>query len=362
MSVAVFSSHRERRLWLWTATVVAAIFSTLGVAGTVADALRERNLLRVSIALVLLILLAPAAWRWARSRPDWREIGAVLGVGFTYWMVWIRMSSWEERTHLIEYGIVAALIHMAFLERVANGRFVPLPAALAVTMTTLLGLIDEAIQAVLPDRFFDIADVFFNFVAAFMLIAARLALAAQRRPGWRVWFLWLLATAVGWGWGVYWGWYANDEPKTLEAAPVDIVAGYLGVVTGTVLVGVLQWLVLRRHVARAFRWVVVSLGAVAVVGIVIFGVGLVDQDLGWLSGVSLFGTVVGLLQWAVLREHIQRAGWWVVASTVGWVAGMPLGDLGGPPGLGAAYGAITATVLVWLLRQRQPAAVRATPS
>ena len=44
-----------------------------------------------------------------------------------------------------------------------------------------------------------------------------------------------------------------------------------------------------------------------------------------------------------MMATIQRAG---------WIAGMPVGDIAGPPGLGVAYGAITATVLVLLLRQR----------
>jgi hypothetical protein len=49
----------------------------------------------------------------------------------------------------------------------------------------------------------------------------------------------------------------------------------------------------------------------------------------------------------------------VLASTVGWVVGMPLGDIVGPPGLGAVYGAITGTTLVLLLRQRREMEARA---
>jgi hypothetical protein len=211
-------------------------------------------MLRISIAILFLVVIGPVAWRWARSRPDRREIGAALAVAFAYWMVLVRMGSPEERTHLLEYGVVAALVHMAFLQRVGNGRTVPMPAALAVVVTSLLGLVDETIQARLPDRVFDVRDVFFNALAGFMVIAARLALAPQRRPGWRVWFLWLWATAFGWGQGVYWGWYADDDPKTLEAIPADLLAGYLGLVTGGALVAVLQWLVLRRYVYRASPW------------------------------------------------------------------------------------------------------------
>jgi len=269
-------------------------------------------------------------------------------------MAWWRIDSWEERTHLIEYGIVAALIHQALLERVRNGRHVPAPAALSVAVTALLGALDEIIQALLPSRVFDVRDIGFNALAGFMVIAARLALAPQRWPGWRVWFLWLMAGAFGWGQGVYWGWFSGGEPKTLQSTPTVILAGYLGVAVGGILMGVLQWLVLRRHITRSGRWVLASLGAAAVVGVVVFGVGTVDADLGWVGGVSVFGTVVGVLQWAVLRRQVPRAGWWVLASTAGWVVGMPLGDINGPPGLGAVYGAITGTALVLLLRQRPP--------
>ena len=351
---SLFTSGRERRLWLWTLAVMVAIYSTLGPARTLADALRERNLLEVSFVLVLLLVVGAIAASWVKRRPGWREIGVALGVALAYLMVWWRIDSWEERTHLIEYGIVAALIHQAFLERVRNGRPVPVPAALTVAVTALLGLLDEGLQAMLPSRVFDVRDVGFNALAGFMVIAARLAIAPQRRPGWRVWFLWLMAGAIGWGEGVYWGWFGGGEPKTLQSIPTVILGGYLGVVVGGILIGVLQWLVLRRYLAGAGRWVPASLGAAAVVGVVSFGVGMVDVDVGWVGGVSAFGTVVGVLQWLVLRRQVPLALWWVLASTVGWVVGMPLGDINGPPGLGAAYGAITGTALVWLLRQRPP--------
>ncbi len=348
----LFSSHRERRLWLWTLAVLVAIYATLGPAPALANALRESNLLRVSFAILVLLVVGAIGVRLRKRRLGWSDMGVALGVASAYLMVWIRIESWEERTHLIEYGIVAGLIHAALLERMRNGRGVSRPAALTVAVTALLGLLDEGIQAVLPNRVFDLRDVFFNALAGFMVIAARLAIAPQQRPGWRVWFLWLMAGAFGWGQGVYWGWYAGGEPKTLQSIPRIILAGYLGVVAGGVLIGVLQWLVLRGHVRRAGRWVLASFGAAAVVGVVVFGVGVVDTDLGWFGGVSLFGTAVGTFQWLVLRHQVPRAGWWVLASTAAWVVGMPLGDVVGPPGLGAVYGAITGTALVLLLRQR----------
>ena len=85
------------------------------------------------------------------------------------------------------------------LERARQGRPVSKPALLTVGSTALIGLCDEGIQAVLPNRFFDWNDVFFNALAGFMVIAARLALGPVRFPSWRLWFLWFLVGAIGWG-------------------------------------------------------------------------------------------------------------------------------------------------------------------
>ncbi len=351
-TMSCFTSDRERRLWIWTLTVLAAIYATLGPARTLADALREHCVLEVTIIAVVLLVAGSIIVSWAKKRPGWREIGVGLGVALAFLMVGVRINSCEERTHLIEYGILAALIHQALLERVRNGRSVWSPAALTVILTALLGSLDEVIQVFLPNRVFDARDIFFNALAGFMVVAARLAISPQRQPGWRVWFLWLMAGSIGWGWGVYWGWYDGTDPKTLQSIPAVMLAGYLGLVVGGTLIGVLQWLALRKHVKRAFRWLLANLGAVIVVGIVIFGVGMFDVERGWIVGVSLFGTVAGLFQWMVLRGQVSQAGWWVLASTVGWGLGMPAGDIVGPPGLGAVYGVITGATLVWLLRKK----------
>ena len=172
--------------------------------------------------------------------------------------------------------------------------------------------------------------------------------------GWGFWLLWVLASTVGSTMGglvIAVGSYRDM-----------IVAGYVGVVVGGIMVGMLQWLVLRRQVAGAGWWVPASLGAAVVVGVVVFGVGTVNVDVGWVVGVILFGPVVGGLQWLVLRRHVARAGRWVLASTVGWVVGgflsgaVPVGGFLGWTVLGAVYGAITGSALVGLLRQRPPAA------
>ena len=176
-----FTSDRERCLWFWAMVVVVAIYATLGPAQMLAEALRERNLLRVSVVVVLLMVGATIAGRWVKRRPGQREIGVALGVTAVYLMAWIRIHSWEERTHLFEYGLVAILIYQALTERLRHDRRVLVPAALAVALTALLGWLDEGIQALLPNRVYDLRDVGFNALAGLMAIGASLVLARARR-------------------------------------------------------------------------------------------------------------------------------------------------------------------------------------
>ncbi len=185
--MAFFSSDRERRLWVWTAVVVIAIFSTLGLAATLAGVLREEGLLAAAFALGALLVLATVVTQGLKVRPGRVEIGVALGVAAAYLLVIVRMAiPAVERTHLVEYGVVGLFIHAALSERASRGRRVPVPALLAILATTLVGVLDECIQAVLPSRVFDPMDILFNFVAATMAVTASAALAWARRYGSRL--------------------------------------------------------------------------------------------------------------------------------------------------------------------------------
>lgn len=177
----MFTSDRERRLWLWTLIVLVAIYSTMGSARAVVEGLRERGLLEFSVSVVLLLVGVVVAVQWLRRRPRWREISVAFTVTAAYLMALVRIPHPEERTHLIEYGLVALLIHKALLERRSHARSGPAPAVLAVAATAVLGLLDEGVQALLPSRVFDLRDIGFNAFAGLMAISASVALAWARR-------------------------------------------------------------------------------------------------------------------------------------------------------------------------------------
>ena len=181
--MTLFSSRRERRLWLWTLAVVAAIYATLGLTGSLAEALREYGLLNAAVFFLLGMFLVGATivTHGIKVRPGGAEVAVALGVAAAYLMVFTRMVILEERTHLIEYGVLGVFIHEALVERVRQGRRVPLPRVLAIAATAALGLIDEGIQWLLPNRVFDPQDILFNLMAGTMSVGAVVSLAWARR-------------------------------------------------------------------------------------------------------------------------------------------------------------------------------------
>lgn len=163
----LFTSPRERRLWLWSLAVVAAIYSTLGLAGTLAARLRENNLMTAAFFVLMILTVATIIGSGLKRRPRRREVWVGLGLTAVYGMAVLRMGvSPEERTHLFEYGVVAVLIYQALRERAQNGGRVPVPPLLALVVTALLGWLDEGIQALLPNRVYDDFDVMSNAIAA----------------------------------------------------------------------------------------------------------------------------------------------------------------------------------------------------
>ena len=141
---SLFASDRERRLWAWTLAVVVAIYSTLGLARALADALGDSTLIGAGLFLVCCFLvLATVVTQGLSVRPGGAEIAVALGVAAAYILVFVRMAIPTERSHLIEYGVVAVLVHEALRERASHGRRVPAPGLLAV-LAGLAGLVGPA--------------------------------------------------------------------------------------------------------------------------------------------------------------------------------------------------------------------------
>lgn len=177
-----FTSTRERRLWTGAAAVVAAIFASVPFGGVLAGWYGSGILLGVLFAgffLVTIIAVAGAGLtRDVGRRTRWVGVAVVVSYG----MLTVRLGVTPlERTHLFEYGIVAILILEALRARRASGIAGPNASATAIVATTTIGWLDEALQAVIPGRVYDVRDVGTNALAALVAVLAVNGLAWARR-------------------------------------------------------------------------------------------------------------------------------------------------------------------------------------
>ena len=182
MFLIEFTSARERRLWICTAIALMAVFSTLGLARTLATTLADW---RFDVSLFLLgcfLILVSILVHGLKPVRSATEIGVAIGIVAVYLLVFVRMTSPTERSHLVEYGVVALFIFEALIERATHGRRIRCPGLVAVIATGLIGVVDELIQLFLPDRVCDYIDMIFNIGAAAMAVTACRALRwAQSR-------------------------------------------------------------------------------------------------------------------------------------------------------------------------------------
>ncbi len=176
-----FTSAREKRLWAWTLVVVVAIYSTLGLARILVDEFGSDFLSVWLFLLGCILVLATVITQGLKVRPSGMEIGIALGVAAAYLLIIVRMAVPTERSHLVEYGVVAVFVHEALLERASQGQRVPVPGLLAIAIASVIGIIDEGIQWFLPGRVMDPVDMLFNVLAATMAVVASMALRWARR-------------------------------------------------------------------------------------------------------------------------------------------------------------------------------------
>ena len=179
--MSIFSSRRERRLWACALAVLVAIYLTFGLAQTLMGLLGNTGLDVWLFLFACILILVAVVTQGLRVRPSVAEVGVAIGIYAAYLLVFVRMTVVTERSHLVEYSVVAICVYEALLERASRGRRVPVPALLAVLITGLLGVLDECVQLAMPSRVFDRDDILFNLLASTMAVVASASLAAARR-------------------------------------------------------------------------------------------------------------------------------------------------------------------------------------
>jgi hypothetical protein len=97
---------------------------------------------------------------------------------------------------------------------------------------------------------------------------------------------------------------------------LDVFVPVVGLLTG-----VLQYGLLRRYLPRMGWWVLATTGGWLLGGLLIaiptwlnWTEGSIDLDLAFI----LMGLAIGAGQWLLVRRRLSRAGWWIGANVVGW--------------------------------------------
>ena len=147
---------------------------------------------------------------------------------------------------------------------------------------------------------------------------------------WALWFYWIMATTLGWLVGVL---LFNGIPLVISG----------------VAIATFQWSVLYKRIKKSWRWLVFS--SLAWISAYILYILLIPGQMSILLGPFL-GAIVGVVQWLILRKEFELAGWWIPISILAWTTGLTL-----MPGLltsGALPGALTGLTLVILFRYSLP--------
>lgn len=178
-----------------------------------------------------------------------------------------------------------------------------------------------------------------------------------------LWLGWTLATAGG----MLLGFLPTIPLVNLLDLGIAQIA--VPVLAGTVI-GFAQWLVLRRYVTASTQWDWtdgISWAAGYILGLLLIQM-LPSTVFVVFIGYFLFGVIVALVQWPVLRREIPQVVTWLAASALAWAVGYwvsqavlslftdPLID----PVVGTAViavtsglvaGAITGVALIWIVRK-----------
>jgi len=140
---------------------------------------------------------------------------------------------------------------------------------------------------------------------------------------WTLWLKWILVSTLGW----VIGWALTNQ----------FIVG--------VVIGVMQWVVVRPLIRKDGWWIPASAAGWA------GGAALVTFLLrpgNPFVGPAIIGAGIGVAQWLVLRWQLQRAWWWIVLSMLGWTVGL-MGVFGAPLA-GAVAGAVTGVGLERLVQ------------
>ncbi len=180
MLMPILRFTKEKQYWFWAILVYSTILSTLFIGQPLANELRDQNVQAIFFLLGMALVATAVFIHGFINKPSKIEYGILLGIIAVYVMFFFRLGA-PERSHLIEYSVLAILLHKAFKDRFKQENKIFKPAFFSLFVGIAMGALDESIQLLIPHRYFDPQDIIFNCLAISMALGASLLLTAIQK-------------------------------------------------------------------------------------------------------------------------------------------------------------------------------------
>ena len=166
--------------WCFVALWAGVIFATVPIARAlqrvVNEAWGEQAFFYATLAVIAFALgwTGYRLWRAERMSLD-RWLGLFVSAALFAGYVYTLRGNPVEALHFLEYGVLGVLAFRALSHRVRDLTIYPAAALVGA----IVGMLDEALQWLTPNRVWDLRDIWFNFVGAGI---AQLGIATGVRP------------------------------------------------------------------------------------------------------------------------------------------------------------------------------------
>jgi VanZ family protein len=169
----VAASSWHRYAWRLFLAYVAIVLAALPFARDLVLALRNTNLLGASVTAVYAASVALVVYHvvFDLRTSDWVAFLVVATLIAVIAALLLGLSVPEERVHFLQYAVMALLARSAFGAGRTGRAGMTRALGWAALLSSALGVADEVLQGLLPNRVFDLRDIAMNVGAVVVALA-----------------------------------------------------------------------------------------------------------------------------------------------------------------------------------------------
>jgi len=163
--MSLFKTDKEKTSWKYVVAIMILIAASLFLGNPVLQIMKDNNV-QASFFLSSMVLIGLAIF-YRNSELIFVKTKLYLFFSFAavILLLLVRLGI-EERSHLIEYGIITLLVYKAVEARFPDQKEIGKLKYLAALIFAIgLSVIDEILQHFFPNRVFDLQDLLFNTLA-----------------------------------------------------------------------------------------------------------------------------------------------------------------------------------------------------